>query len=243
MATLILVRHGRSTANTAGTLAGRLPGIELDETGRAQVAAVGERLAPVPLRLLAVSPLTRCQQTADAIHAHQPDVVRRTVDGISECDYGQWQGRSVREIAEQEAETWRVVQHHPSAVTFPGGESMVAMSHRVVDAVRALDREVEAAHGREAVWAAVSHGDPIKTVLADALGLHLDQFQRIHVDPASVSIIRFTPDRPVLLASNTHGGDLSWLAPRTDDTGTLDEPEGAVVGGGAGPQPTRPNAT
>ena len=105
------------------------------------------------------------------------------------------------------------MQTQPSAATFPGGESLAAMQARVVDAVRRRDAAVEAEHGPGAVWVAVSHGDLVKAVLADALGMHLDLFQRLHVDPASVSIVRYTATRPFVLATNTHDGDLSWLVP------------------------------
>ena len=105
------------------------------------------------------------------------------------------------------------MQTQPSAAAFPDGESMAAMQARAVSAVRRLDALYEAEHGPGAVWVAVSHGDIIKSVLADALGMHLDLFQRIQVDPASVSIVRYTGTRPYVLATNTHAGDLSWLKP------------------------------
>jgi broad specificity phosphatase PhoE len=111
------------------------------------------------------------------------------------------------------------------------------MQARVVDAVRRRDAAVEAAHGPGAVWVAVSHGDLVKAVLADALGMHLDLFQRINVDPASVSIVRYTPARPYVLATNTHAGDLSWLKPAPKKaTRRRKKAEDAAVGGGAGPE-------
>ena len=155
-----------------------------------------------------------------------------TERGLAECDYGEWQGRKIRELAKEKL--WATVQRHPSAAAFPGGESMVAMRHRAVEAVRRLDAAVEAEHGPGAVWVAVSHGDIIKAVLADALGMHLDMFQRINVDPASVSIVQYTADRPYVLASNTHAGDLSWLV---RPAGKRTRRSGATVGGGAGPDP------
>jgi broad specificity phosphatase PhoE len=109
-----------------------------------------------------------------------------------------------------------------------------AMQARAVAAVRRHDATVEAAHGAGAVWVAVSHGDIIKSVLADALGMHLDLFQRLNVDPGSMSVVRYTSARPYVLATNTHEGDLSWLTPpqRSRRRRTTD----AVVGGGAGPE-------
>jgi probable phosphomutase (TIGR03848 family) len=238
MATVILVRHGRTTANASGTLAGRLPGVRLDETGSAQASRAGERLTGVPLAAIVSSPLERCRQTAKAIAGARTEPLRVTTDrGITECDYGAWQGRLLKELAKEKL--WSLVQTQPSAAVFPDGESMSAMQARAVAAVRRHDAAVEAEHGPGAVWAAVSHGDIIKSLLADALGMHLDLFQRLHVDPASISVIRYTGTRPYVLATNTHAGDLSWLAPphprrRSRAKHTND----AVVGGGAGPSAT-----
>jgi probable phosphomutase (TIGR03848 family) len=235
MATLILVRHGRTTANTGGILAGRLPGVRLDATGEEQVRRLGERLAPVPLAAIVSSPQERCKQTAKAIAAAQPARLRVASErGLSECDYGDWQGRPLKELAKEAL--WKTVQAQPSAAAFPGGESLVAMQSRAVVAVRRHDAAIESEHGPGAVWAAVSHGDLIKSILADALGMHLDLFQRIHVDPASVSIISYGSTRPHVLASNTHDGDLSWLAPKPGKKGRSPRKRAdATVGGGAGP--------
>ena len=167
----------------------------------------------MPLAALVTSPQERCKQTAKAIAAAQPGQLRVASErGLSECDYGDWQGRPLKDLAKEKL--WKTVQTQPSAAAFPGGESMVAMQDRAVDAVRRHDAAVEAEHGAGAVWVAVSHGDIIKSILADALGMHLDLFQRIHVDPASVSIISYTSTRPYVLATNTHAGDLSWLRRR-----------------------------
>ncbi|WP_435768742.1 MSMEG_4193 family putative phosphomutase [Nocardioides sp. SYSU DS0651] len=237
MATLLLLRHGRTTANASGILAGRLAGVRLDERGTEQADRAGARIAAVPIAALVTSPQERCRQTARAVGRAQQaaghPVTTATADkALAECDYGEWQGRPIRELAKEKL--WRVVQQQPSAAAFPGGESLVAMQHRAVAAVRRLDAGVEAEHGPDAVWVAVSHGDIIKSLLADALGLHLDLFQRIHVDPASISVVRYAPDRPYVLASNTHDGDLSWLAPRPGKRSRR-RTSGAVVGGGAGP--------
>ncbi len=234
MATLILVRHGRTTANAGGTLAGRLPGVRLDDTGEDQVRRLGERLAPVPVVALVSSPQERCKQTAKAIAVAQPTRLRITSErGLSECDYGDWQGRQLKDLAKEPL--WTTVQTQPSAAVFPGGESLVTMQSRAVDAVRRHDAAIEAEHGAGAVWVAVSHGDIIKSILADALGMHLDLFQRIHVDPASVSIISYTSTRPYVLASNTHAGDLSWLKPHPAKKKRTPRKADAAVGGGAGP--------
>ncbi|TDW28742.1 histidine phosphatase family protein [Cryobacterium psychrophilum] len=228
MATVILVRHGRTTANAQGILAGRAAGIRLDEIGRDQAARTGERLAVVPLVGVVSSPLERCRQTSKLILDHQAGSPATPVeDDITECDYGAWQGRTLSDLSAENL--WPVVQTQPSAVVFPGGESMAAMQARSVAAIRRLDAAFEAQHGPGAVWAAVSHGDIIKSILADALGMHLDLFQRINVGPASISIVRYATSRPSVHATNTDSGDLSWLA----GTGpTADAP----VGGGAGHQ-------
>ncbi len=236
MATLILVRHGRTTANSSGVLAGRSSGVRLDEVGEQQAARAGERLSAVRLAALVTSPLERCRQTAKAIADKQPNPTRATRDKeLTEVDYGEWTGESLKNLVKQPL--WKVVQGHPSGATFPDGESMAGMSARAVAAVRRWDARVEAEHGAEAVWAAVSHGDVIKAVLADALGMHLDSFQRIVVDPAAVSVVRYTAGRPFVLTMNSHEGDLGHLQPkpsakgRRRRTATSD----AAVGGGSGP--------
>ncbi|MUK01240.1 MSMEG_4193 family putative phosphomutase [Vibrio cholerae] len=226
MATVILVRHGRTTANATGLLAGRTPGVGLDETGRSQATATGDRLAAVPVVGVVSSPLERCRQTAQFILDRQTGAVQSSLDDdLTECDYGQWQGRTLADLAKEDL--WSVVQSQPSAVTFPGGESMAAMQARSVAAIRRLDAAFEAEHGPGAVWVAVSHGDIIKSILADALGTHLDLFQRIMVGPASASIVRYGTSRPTVFATNTDAGDLSWLA---NTAPSADAP----VGGGAG---------
>ena len=236
MATVILLRHGRTSANASGTLAGRTPGVHLDEVGRCQAERAAERLAVVPLAELVTSPMERCKETAKAVAARQAARPRvRTDKALTEWDYGEWQGRKLRELAR--LSLWKTVQANPSAATFPGGESLSEMQGRAVSAVRRRDAAVSAAQGAEAVWLAVSHGDLIKSVIADALGMHLDLFQRIQVDPAAISVIRYTDARPYVLATNTHEGDLSWLAP-PDPGRKRARPKadpGAAVGGGGGP--------
>lgn len=235
MATVILVRHGRTDANATGTLAGRLPGVRLDDVGAAQAVRTAERVAAVPLAAIVTSPLERCRQTARALAKAHPGAPRVTSDkGITECDYGEWQGRPLRELAREKL--WKTVQAQPSAATFPGGESLAAMQARAVAAVRRHDAAVEDEHGAGAVWVAVTHGDIVKAVLADALGMHLDLFQRLAVDPASVSVVRYTASRPYVLATNTHAGDLSWLA--SPPGRRRKPPADAPVGGGSGPVPS-----
>ena len=233
MATVLLLRHGRTTANASGALAGRQP-VELDDTGRAQAAAVGARLAGLPLAAVVCSPLIRCRQT---LTLALPDVLPQLEDGIVECDYGTWEGQPLTKLAKEPL--WPVVQQHPSAAVFPGGEAMAAMATRAVAAIRPWDAKVTAEHGPEAVWLACSHGDVIKAIAADALGLHLDQFQRIVADPASVTAIRYTATRPFVLRSNDTGGDLAALVPppakkRRGRRAAAPAESDAAVGGGAG---------
>lgn len=226
MATVILVRHGRTTANATGLLAGRAPGVGLDDVGRDQAALTGDRLAAVPLAGVVSSPLERCRQTAQFILDRQSGTPSAPVDPeLTECDYGLWQGRKLSDLASEQL--WPVVQSQPSAVVFPGGESMATMQARSVAAIRRHDAAFEAEFGPGAVWAAVSHGDIIKSILADALGMHLDLFQRINVGPASISIVRYGASRPSVYATNTDAGDLSWLS---NGIQSGDAP----VGGGAG---------
>ncbi|MDG4831181.1 MSMEG_4193 family putative phosphomutase [Solwaraspora sp. WMMD1047] len=230
VATLLLLRHGRTTANADGGLAGRRP-VELDETGRAQAAAVGARLRAVPLAAVVTSPLIRCRQTLDLA---LPGVAPVVEEGLVECDYGAWEGQPLKKLAKDPL--WPVVQQHPSAVVFPGGEAMAAMAGRAVAAVRAWDARITAEHGPEALWVACSHGDVIKAIVADALGVHLDLFQRIVADPASVTAIRYTPVRPFVVRLNDSGGDLTDLVlpKRRRRRRSAAAESDAAVGGGAG---------
>jgi len=229
VATLVLLRHGRTTSNAAGTLAGHQP-VELDDTGRAQASAVGARLAAsgvVPTFVIS-SPLIRCRQTVDLALPGCPAIDEPR---LIECDYGDWSGGSLKKLAKEPL--WKVVQAHPSAALFPGGESMAGMSARAIAAARDWDARATDAGGPDTVVIACSHGDVIKAIVADALGMHLDQFQRIAVDPASLTVIRYTTVRPFLIRLNDIGGDLSMLKPpkrRHRRPASSD----AAVGGGAG---------
>ena len=226
--TVILLRHGRSTANTSGVLAGRAPGINLDDNGRSQATGIADRLADIAIDRIVSSPLERCQQTLAPLAAATGLTVE-VDDRLAEVDYGDWAGRPLRELATEPL--WRTVQHHASATVFPGGESLAAVSARAVQAVRALvvpppeepappvppdgsegpdateaDAPDGAAKGPIARTVLIcSHGDVIKALLADALGLHLDSFQRIVVAPASLSVIRYTPLRPFVERINDTG--------------------------------------
>lgn len=232
MATVLLVRHGRSTANNDGVLAGRTPGVQLDETGTSQAQRVAERIAELPVTEIVSSPLERCRQTAAAIASQRRRPLDVTGDDrLTECDYGDWTGEELKKLARRKL--WTVVQTHPSGATFPTGESLREMQTRGVAAVREWDAKVTDEHGTQALWVAVSHGDLIKAVLADAMGMHLDQFQRIVVDPASVSVISYTPQRPFVVRLNDQT-DLTGLAPKRGRRRRRKADSDAAVGGGAG---------
>ena len=231
MTTVLLIRHGRTTANGAGLLAGWTEGVALDDTGRTQVAALAERLRGVPLAATVTSPLQRCLETVEGMLDGHESVPRHVDERVGEVRYGDWSGQELKKLAKDPL--WKVVQNHPSAMTFPGagGEAMRDMAARAVAAVR----EWNARLGDDAVYAVVSHGDVIKAVLADALGLHLDQFQRLVVDPASVSVVTYTPTRPFVVRSNDSGGDLSFLVPRAGRRRRRRPASSdAALGGGAG---------
>jgi probable phosphomutase (TIGR03848 family) len=147
-------------------------------------------------------------------------------DRLAEVDYGQWTGRKLSELMTEPL--WSVVQQQPSAAVFPDGEGLAGVQARAVAAVREHDRRLAAEHGGDALWVACTHGDVIKAVLADALGTHLDSFQRIIADPASMSVIRYTDTRPFVLHVNHTGAQLAAVlsaAPRPATEGD------AVVGG------------
>lgn len=230
MTTILLVRHGRSTANVAGILAGRSSGVDLDETGRGQAAAAGARLAGLPIAAVVSSPMGRCRQTAALLLSGAGlDLHVTQESGLTECDYGEWTGRALRDLGKEKL--WRTVQQTPAAAAFPGGESLAAMSARAVAALDRQDARIRAAHGDQAIWVAVSHGDVIKALLADALGMHLDLFQRIVVNPASISVVRRDDGHRSVLTTNSTEGSLAGLAPAR---GPRRRRTGAEVGGGLG---------
>ena len=245
MTTVILLRHGRSTANVSGVLAGRSPGVGLDDHGQAQAEKLVDRLAELPLAAAVTSPMQRCQETLAPLLAARE--LEATVDeGLSEVDYGDWTGRKLGELGKEDL--WKVVQAHPSAAVFPGGEGLAGMQARAVAAIRRHAARIGAEHGDRALWVACSHGDVIKAAVADALGLHLDSFQRIVIDPCSVSVISYTPTRPFVVRVNDTGGDLSALVPKpeSEESGTPGDgtgegtaedaavPAEATVGGSTG---------
>lgn len=229
MTTLLLLRHGRTPANVGAILAGWSPDVHLDEVGQQQAAALAERLRPVPLAALITSPLERCQETAARVAEGRDGLSVQVDPRLGEVRYGDWTGRPLKELAREPM--WKVVQQHPSAAVFPGteGEALAAVQARAVAAVR----ECNAALDDNAVYAMCSHGDVIKAVLADALGMHLDLFQRIVVEPCSVSVVQYTDTRPFVVRVNDTGGDVRALIPPKRRRRRKVSSD-AVVGGGAG---------
>lgn len=236
MTTVLIVRHGL-TAATGHALSGWTPGITLDDRGRAQAEALAARLAGVPLAAIVTSPLERCRQTADTVAAAgdgRPEVTEDV--RFAECRYGDWTGKPLKKLAKEPL--WRVVQLHPSAVRFPGpdGESMLDVQHRAVSAVRDWNDRL----GGDATYLVCAHGDVIKSIVADSLGLHLDLSQRIQADPCSLTVIRYTGLRPFLLRMNDTGGGVADLVPPDRGAGhpggarSRHHDSDAVVGGGAG---------
>jgi probable phosphomutase (TIGR03848 family) len=224
--TVILLRHGRSTSNTAHTLAGRSEGVDLDDTGRRQALEVVERVAGLPVRELVSSPLLRCRRTLEPL-AEALGLAPRLDDRLLEVDYGDWTGRKISELMSEPL--WSVVQQQPSAAVFPGGEGLATVQARAVSAVREHDRRLAQDNdGKDVLWVACTHGDVIKSVIADAVGVHLDSFQRITADPASMSVIRYTPVRPFVVHVNHTGSALAAGLARGAEAPAGDD---AVVGG------------
>jgi probable phosphoglycerate mutase len=202
---LLLVRHGQ-TPTTGATLPGRAPGLHLSDAGREQADRVAKRLAELP-RVDAVyaSPLERTRETATPIAQARGGRVH-VERGLLECDFGEWTGRPLKDLMKQPE--WTTVQRYPSGHRFPGGESFAEMQARMIGTVERL-------RGRHVggVVVAVSHADPIKAVVAHALGTHLDLFQRVVISPCSVTAIAFHAGGPTVLTVNSTGGSLADLKP------------------------------
>ncbi len=200
---VLLVRHGQ-TPTTGTTLPGRAKGLHLSEAGRSQAEAAAARIAALKdVAAVYASPLERTRETARPIAAARGLEVQ--VDrGLLECDFGSWTGSELKALMKQPE--WQTVQRYPSGFRFPDGESFAEMQTRMVGA---LDRLVARHPGQTVV--AVSHADPIKAALAQALGTHLDLFQRIVVSPCSISAVLYGPTGPAVLAANSTGDDLTRL--------------------------------
>jgi probable phosphoglycerate mutase len=200
---VLLVRHGQ-TPTTGATLPGRAPGLHLAEAGVRQAERAAERIAALKeVAAVYTSPLERTRETAKPIAAGR-GLRPRVERGLLECDFGDWTGAKLKDLSKKPE--WATVQRYPSGFRFPGGESFTEMQTRMVGALDGL----VARHPGETI-VAVSHADPIKAALAQALGTHLDLFQRIVVSPCSISAVLYGPSGPAVLAANSTGDDLTRL--------------------------------
>jgi probable phosphomutase (TIGR03848 family) len=200
---LLLVRHGE-TPTTGMILPGRAPGLHLSERGRAQAEQVAERLAGLPISGIYSSPLERTLETAGPTASRTGLAVNGDA-GLIECDFGDWTGRPLAELAA--LPQWQDVQHSPSAFRFPSGESFPEMQERMVGALEVL----RATHPGGVV-VCFSHADPLKAAVAHALGMPLDLFQRIVISPGSVSAISYDEGRaPAVLMVNSTSESLRGL--------------------------------
>lgn len=195
MTQLLLIRHAVNDFVKTGKLAGWTPGVHLNDEGKAQAEALGKRLADVPIQRLYASPLERTMETAEAIQRHHSQLTIVQNTAIGEVRYGDWEGKSIAAL--QTRKMWHVVQEYPSRAYFPNGETMRGVQNRAVDAIETL----AAQHPGELV-VIVSHADLIKMVMAHYLGMHLDNFQRIVVSPASINALHLGYGRPYVGSIN-----------------------------------------
>jgi probable phosphomutase (TIGR03848 family) len=206
MGTLLLIRHGRTDANANGVLAGRTPGVVLDEVGRTTTESLAKRLEAVNIAQVVSSPLERTLETASILFTKDVEIALE--DRLLECDYGDWQGAKLSDLSVNEL--WPIVQQRPDEMIFPNGESMNDMSSRACVAIREWDSKLSSSHGENVVWAAISHGDIIKAICADAMGLPLRKFQSLLIEPASVSVIHYSEKGSAVSKLNDTGSE--WLA-------------------------------
>lgn len=197
MTLIYLVRHG-VTAHTGHRLSGRLPGVHMTEAGRSQAEAAAGSLASIPLKAVYSSPLERCWETAEIVAARHERMRVRKATGLLEVDYGRWANRTFTAL--RRTALWRTVQKWPSGAEFPDGETIRRVQVRAVEEIESLRSK----HPRERICC-VSHADVIKLVVAHYLGVHVDLYQRIVVEPGSISILGIGEEGPVLLALNTFG--------------------------------------
>lgn len=209
MGTIILVRHGENEWTRKNKLAGRIPGVHLNETGHRQAHAVAQRLAALPIKAVYSSPITRCQETA----AYIADTHRLTiqhVDEIGEVEYGEWEGKKIKRLTDKPL--WRTVQFFPSRARFPKGEAVREVQFRAIQAIE----EIAARHEKDMV-VVVSHADVIRLLLAHYLGVHIDLFQRLVISPASASVIALDPGGMVRVLRVNDDGPLH-PPPTPDET-------------------------
>jgi probable phosphoglycerate mutase len=206
--TVLLIRHGENEWTESHKLAGRTPGVYLNEYGRQQAEALGKRLAEVKLQAIYASPLERTMETAGAIAQHHQQLEVKAYPGLLEVDYGEWTGEPIKKLAKTKA--WPVIQSYPTGAGFPGGETMFEMQARCVQEINRL----VACHPGETI-AVVGHADLIKAAVAHYLGTHFDLFQRIVISTTSITVISFSAMGPRILVVN----DTSHNPPRPESKG------------------------
>jgi probable phosphomutase (TIGR03848 family) len=226
--TLLLIRHGANDW-VHGRLAGRIPGVRLNDEGRRQAASLAARIAHLPLDAIYASPLDRTVETAQAV-AGPRGMTLRLVEGLQEVDYGEWQGAELKELYKHEL--WPGVQHYPSGTRFPGGETLGEAQARMVATLDAL----RARHPK-GVIAVVSHADIIKLAVAYYIGMHMDLFQRLEISTCSVTAFAFTKMGPRMLAYNDTGS-LEHLKPKPEEQPAAPEQAPEQAGEAAQPQET-----
>jgi probable phosphomutase (TIGR03848 family) len=205
LTTVLLVRHGQ-TPTTGSTLPGRAPGLNLADTGVEQARRAAERIAELAnVDAVYSSPLERARQTAGPI-ATALGTRAAVVKGLVECDFGDWTGRDIKQLVK--LPEWQTVQHAPSTFRFPNGESFAEMQHRMVTTID----DLRARHPGGTI-VCVSHADPIKSLVAHAVGTHLDLFQRIVISTCSVTALAWGNGAPLALTVNSTGGSLAELRP------------------------------
>lgn len=203
---VVLIRHAHSQANAQGVLSGRISGVHLSSTGESQAQELITRLGKFKVSSLRISPLERCAETInpwwDAIgKSHNRGVSILKDENLNEVDYGRWSGKKLAILSRDKL--WQTVQNNPSATYFPSGEGLAQMQTR---AMRAIHDAV--AVKRKGALVLVTHGDVIKSIVASCLGMHLNDFQRIVIDPASVTVIDFSSDKPRLILLNDSRANL-----------------------------------
>jgi probable phosphoglycerate mutase len=181
MTQLLLIRHATNDYVRTGRLAGWTPEVHLNEKGRAQAAALGERLASARLTAVYSSPLERTVETAQAV-AEPHDLKVQLREDLGEIHYGEWTGKKLKKL--RRTRLWQVIQHYPSGARFPGGESIRETQARVVGALERIAEQHP--KGRVAV---VAHSDVLKLTVAHFAGMPLDMYQRLIIDPASLSVV------------------------------------------------------
>lgn len=200
MGTIILVRHGENDWSKQNKLAGWIPGVHLNEDGHKQATDVAKRLASLPIKAVYSSPVTRCMETAGYIaDTHRLAVLQ--VEEMGEVNYGQWEGKKIKKLAKKPL--WWAVQHAPSRARFPGGESLLEVQFRAVQALE----EMAAQHDKDLI-VVVSHADVIRLVLAHYLGVHIDLFQRLIISPAAASVLTLNPQGMVRVLRINDDGPL-----------------------------------